>query len=208
MSSRGQKAKAGSSSSKKRKQRKLEYRLRRKNSVLMANFREEFTTPGGLQRSWSCVELGKTQCRETTSTKRVSFSLRTPTNSVENLESLPNPKKEPRSILRSNTSFLGGKDSLTHMDFDTFSAWRRGSKMSDDVVRFQQCSVPTLEEMKRKQKRKENDEENHTAISEDDWWIVKVFKLGITSCFNRRSVNPDPPETINVDSLINMIIAY
>ena len=45
-----------------------------------------FVSVGGMRRSWSCVELGKFSCRETTQTKRVSFSVTVPPPAYPDIE--------------------------------------------------------------------------------------------------------------------------
>uniref|UniRef100_A0A1I7US94 MSP domain-containing protein n=2 Tax=Caenorhabditis tropicalis TaxID=1561998 RepID=A0A1I7US94_9PELO len=182
-------------SEREKRQRKLQFQLKRRNSVLMANFKEELTQPGGMRRSWSCVELGKVYCRETTQTKRVSFSVTVPPPAYPDIENtaydLCPPKISARPILvRRNTTY-SGKDNLVHMDFDSFIAWRRGSKMSDDVK-------PSRKQSKKEKeanpaKRKDSEDSKKDEMEHGDWWIVRIAKMGFESCFRRPRVNPSPP---------------
>ncbi|CAL2050752.1 unnamed protein product [Caenorhabditis brenneri] len=186
-------------SEREKRQRKLQYQLKRRNSVLMANFKEELSQPvaASMRRSWSCVELGKIYCRETTQTKRVSFSVTVPPPAYPDIENtaydLCPPKISARPILvRRNTTY-SGKDNLVHMDFDSFIAWRRGSKMSDDVK-------PTKKQSKKekdiKTRRKDSDDTKKEEMEHGDWWIVRIAKMGFESCFRRPRVTPTPPSII------------
>ncbi|KAF1748459.1 hypothetical protein GCK72_024926 [Caenorhabditis remanei] len=188
-------------SEREKRQRKLQFQLKRRNSVLMANFKEELYQPvGGMRRSWSCVELGKFYCRETTQTKRVSFSVTVPPPAYPDIENtafdLCPPKISARPILvRRNTTY-SGKDNLVHMDFDSFTAWRRGSKMSDDVKMSKKKSTKKEKETNGSVKRKDSDDDvKKEEMEHGDWWIVRVAKMGFESCFRRRRINPSPPSS-------------
>ncbi|CAP34754.1 Protein CBG16928 [Caenorhabditis briggsae] len=184
-------------SEREKRQRKLQFQLKRRNSVLLANFKEEMTRPiaAGMRRSWSCVELGRTSCRENTQTKRVSFSVTVPPPAYPDIESttydLCPPKISARPILvRRNTTY-STKDNHIHMDFDSFIAWRRGSKMSDDVK-----PQPKKNKNKGESRRKDsNDSTKKEEMEHGDWWIVKIAKMGFESCFRRPRVTPSPQES-------------
>ncbi|CAI5455627.1 unnamed protein product [Caenorhabditis angaria] len=176
-----------------RREKKLAFQLKRRNSVLMANCREVINVPGGMRRAWSSVELRETCCQETTTTKRVSFSVNLPKSSAPNNHyemdrgtyDLGPAKIPARPILR-RTTYSGGKDSLEHMDFDMFTAWRRGSKMSDDCEKSRKKSIKEEESLGKTRREK---------ASDDMCWIVRVVKMGFDSCFQRRRVTPSPPPT-------------
>eukprot|EP00081_Caenorhabditis_elegans_P026593 NP_510148.1 Uncharacterized protein CELE_C34E7.3 [Caenorhabditis elegans] len=192
-----------------KRQKKLQYQLKRRNSVLMANFKEELFQPiaAGMRRSWSCVELGNISCHETTQTKRVSFSVTVSRPAQQDIEKttydLCPPKISARPILvRRNTTF-SGKDNLVHMDFDSFTAWRRGSKMSDDVEKQRKKSMKEKEKEanggSRMKIRKDSNSSKKEDMEHGDWWIVRVAKMGFESCFQRRRITPSPPPTNETD---------
>ncbi|CAI2356279.1 unnamed protein product [Caenorhabditis sp. 36 PRJEB53466] len=197
-------------SEREKRQKKLEFQLKRRNSVLMANYKEELSLPGGMKRSYSCVELGKIYCRETTQTKRVSFSVTVPPPAYPDIAKttydLCPPKITARPILvRRNTTY-SGKDCLVHMDFDSFIAWRRGSKMSDDVEKQKKMSKKEKEANALGKTRKSSSDSIKKEETENrDWWIVRVMKLGFDSCFQRRRVTPSPPPSTN-DAIVVSIV--
>ncbi|PAV78595.1 hypothetical protein WR25_09586 [Diploscapter pachys] len=193
---------------------KCEKKLRRAKSLMMAQSKFEerqLKDPAlfrqNLHRSNSSVDLhvGNQTPRMR---KRVSFSFINEnimidvelTNSPRRHCSDPNPNvlRPQRPILRKRSRATSLP--LSHMDFDSFAAWRRGSRLSDDVVEYL-----TVSELKEVQKRhakkmkllKKEEKEAARQLKQRNWNLCSAIKNAFLVCFSSKRCMKTSPENSN-----------
>ncbi|CAD6193282.1 unnamed protein product [Caenorhabditis auriculariae] len=167
-----------------KRQRKLSHQMKRRNSVILANIREEEFQTASSKR-WNSSEEIRRGRLESTNSKRVSFSVNAP--SVQKFSAPPSLHQLdldlPRPILRKPS--INGKETLCHMDFDTFVAWRRGSKLSDDVMRS------------RKEALFGKDQPSKSSCG--DCWLFSAVKSVFESCLKKPRINPSDNDKKDTD---------
>ncbi|CAJ0584018.1 unnamed protein product, partial [Mesorhabditis spiculigera] len=150
---------------------KVERQQRRRHSIMLANLRDAGYTAEGLKESSSAPDILQLCFSSHMDRKRVSFGIEAilPPSYHSGLASPSSPNARP-ILLKKCIDQIDTTLPLSHMDFDTFAAWRRGSKMSID-----------LQAKKRKESKSsipERPEPHHP---------LAFVKSALISCFQRRS---------------------
>ncbi|CAJ0933542.1 unnamed protein product, partial [Mesorhabditis belari] len=158
---------------------KMERQQKRRHSIMVANMTVAGYSDDGIRQSTSAPDILQLYLSAGFHPKRVSFSIEAilpPTyHSGLRTENPPSPSSKP-ILLRRSMDQIDTSLPLTHMDYDMFAAWRRGSRLSIDV----QLHKYQMESPRKRRGSKGSP--------------FEVVKSALLTCFQRRTYCKTTPQ--------------